>query len=63
MQLPKFIEEYAMPRTVAMRKIQRAFDPLPAVKIGKLWYVKLDEYPDWEEREHQRSYKYARGAK
>ena len=45
-RLPDFLTEYDMKRST--------YDPLPAVKIGGLIFIKLDEYSDWEEREGRR---------
>lgn len=53
-RLPDFLTEYDMKRSTFERLWHRAYDPLPAVKIGGLIFIKLDEYSDWEEREGQR---------
>ena len=53
-RLPDFLIEYGMKRSTFERLWHRAYDPLPAVKIGGLIFIKLDEYSAWEEREGQR---------
>lgn len=57
--LPQFCEEYGIGRTKALQLINRSEDPLPARKIGGRWFINLETYPEWEDREHMRSYKYA----
>ena len=53
-RLPDFLIEYGMKRSTFERLWHRAYDPLPAVKIGGLIFIKLDEYSAWEDREDQR---------
>lgn len=53
-RLPDFLTEYDMKRSTFERLWHRAYDPLPAVKIGGLIFIKLDEHSDWEEREGRR---------
>ncbi|MBS6510396.1 MAG: helix-turn-helix domain-containing protein [Clostridiales bacterium] len=56
-----FSAAYSLSKATIYRLINRRDDPLPAYKQGSNWYIDIDEYKAWREREHQRCYKYADG--
>lgn len=57
MALPKFVEEYGIPRTVVLQLIHSS--GFPAFKIGGRWYIDIPCYEKWRELEHKRQFKYA----
>lgn len=56
-----FAESYGLSKPTIYRYINRRDDPLPAYKQGRVWYIDIEAYKAWREREHQRCYKYADG--
>ena len=61
LKLSEFREMFGMGREIVYKLVRRKDDPLPAYKQGKYWYVDIEAYKAWREREHQRCYKYADG--
>lgn len=54
MALNAFLKEHGMSRSTVERLIHRHADPLPAFKIGQLWYVDINQYYKWRVREDRR---------
>lgn len=61
MPLPKFGEEYGIPRQTAIDWInqERGFAGTVAYKINSKWYIDIPAFLKWRERKHRESYKYA----
>ena len=57
MDLKTFSEYYGI--SASTLKLWIHMKSFPAYKQGHKWYVDIDEYRVWRQREHNVSYKYA----
>ena len=61
MPLPKFVQEYGVPRQTVIDWInkERGFAGKVAYSINRHWYIDIPEFLKWRERKHRESYRYA----
>lgn len=57
LKLNNFCKEYDIPRATAIQWIHSK--GFPSYKLCGHWYVDIEEYYKWREKEHTKCYKYA----
>ena len=57
MKLPNFCKEYDIPRTTILKWVHTI--DFPAYNLSGHWYVDIQQYYKWREKENIRSNKYA----
>ena len=57
MKLPKFCAEFDIPRSTALKWVHSA--GFPAYNLQGHWYVDVEDFYKWRNKQHQISYKYA----
>lgn len=57
LKLNNFCKEYDIPRTTALQWVHS--ESFPAYKICGHWYVDVEEFRVWREKQHRFGYKYA----
>lgn len=56
MKLNNFCKEFDIPRTTALKWINS--ENFPAYNLRGHWYVDVEKYYKWRDRQHTKSYKY-----
>jgi len=59
LSLPDFCEAFDMKASTVKEFASRKENRLPAYKIGRKWWIDIEEFKKWRAQEHKRSYKYA----
>ena len=57
LRLTNFCKEFDVPRTTALKWVHS--NDFPAYNLCGHWYVDLEQYYKWRNKQHLKSYKYA----